>query len=392
MPQGFPYDRLVETIDRRHRAIVAGAVVLLVVSALSLFRVRLDMDLLSQLPSRSTIFREYREFLESFGGFDSLVFLVRGDRARIVELADALAARLAAIPEVGRVRYRVDLEDVRRRFLVPYRYELVDDAQFGELARRLEPGAIEERVRGLRRALTMPMSVGARRWILADPLGIDELVGRSIERGYADPMFRPSSEYFLSPTGEALVLIARPTRSAFDTIFAEALLAKVHAAERELLDGPFRGSAVEIGHTGSYVYALADKAVLQRDLQIYFVLAPLLVLAIFHLGLRTLRILPFALFPLIVTTAATFALSLVFFGSLNMVSVAFAGIFYGLGIDSSIYFYTLLRDKAAARGRTSVRALVTETLREIGAANVVASLTTASAFFVIGRASCRERV
>ena len=33
MPQGFPYDRLVETIDRRHRAIVAGAVVLLVVSA-----------------------------------------------------------------------------------------------------------------------------------------------------------------------------------------------------------------------------------------------------------------------------------------------------------------------------------------------------------------------
>ncbi|MET0152812.1 MAG: MMPL family transporter, partial [Candidatus Binatia bacterium] len=163
------------------------------------------------------------------------------------------------------------------------------------------------------------------------------------------------------------------------------LLADVRSAERDLLDGPFRD--VTVGHTGSYVYALADKRVLQSDLGLYFLFAPLAVLAIFHLGLRSLRILPFVTFPLLATTAITFALSLLAFGSFNMISVAFAGIFYGLGIDSAIYFYALLSEKAAAHAvldRVAVRSAVCETLQEIGVANLVASTTTAVAFFVIG--------
>src|SRR5439155_27033492 len=381
----FDSDRLVAAVDRRHRAIIVVAVLLLLLSGLSLLRLRLDMDVLSQLPSRWQVFTEYREFLQAFGVFESLVILVSGEPERIVPFADALAKKLGTIPDVGSVRYRVDLEEVHRRFLEPFRYQLLPEEAFDELARRLEPEAIDARVRGLRRALAMPMSLGARRWIVEDPLGVEELVGRAIERGYADPLMRPSSEYFMAADGGALLIIVRPVRSAFDTIFAERLLEQVRSAERELLEGSFRG--LTVGHTGSYVYALADKRVIQSDMRVYFLFAPIAVLAIFHLGVRTLRILPFVTFPLLVITAITFALSLLLFGSLNMISVAFAGIFYGLGIDSAIYFYGLLREKAARRApldAAAVRTVVAETLREIGAANVVASVTTAVAFFVIG--------
>jgi predicted exporter len=339
------------------------------------------MDILSQLPAGSPVFRDYRSFLQSFGAFDSLILLVSGPPERIIPFTDELAPRLARIPGVGLVRYRVDLEAMRDRFLEPFRYQLLSEEDFDELRRRLEPTAIVERVRGLRRALAMPMSLGARRWIVRDPLGVDELVGRSLQRGYADPLLRPSSEYFLSRSGDAALMVVRPTQSAFETVFAERLLDGVRAAERELLDGAFRD--VTVGHTGSYAYALADKRVLRSDMSVYFVFAPLAVLAIFHLGLRTLRILPFVVFPLLGTTTITFALSLFAFGGLNMISVAFAGIFYGLGIDSAIYFYALLREKAAAHtvlDRAAVRAAVCETLQEIGGANIVASLTTAVAF------------
>jgi predicted RND superfamily exporter protein len=381
----FDCDRLVAAVDRRHRAIILVAVLLLLLSGLSLLRLRLDMDVLSQLPSRSQIFTDYREFLQTFGVFDSLVILVRGERERIVPFADALAKKLGTIPDVGSVRYRIDLEGVHRQFLEPFRYQLLPEDAFDELARRLEPEAIDARVRGLRRALAMPMSLGARRWIVEDPLGVEELVGRAIERRYADPLMRPSSEYFMAADGGALLIIVRPVRSAFDAIFAERLLEQVRRAERELLEGSFRG--LTVGHTGSYVYAVADKRVIESDMRVYFLFAPLAVLAIFHLGVRTLRILPFVTFPLLVITAITFALSLLLFGSLNMISVAFAGVFYGLGIDSAIYFYGLLREKAAGRApldAAAVRTVVAETLREIGAANVVASVTTAVAFFVIG--------
>ncbi|MGH7898931.1 MAG: MMPL family transporter, partial [Candidatus Binatia bacterium] len=386
MPDRLFPERLVAFSARHHRRILQVTSALLLASGISLAALRLDMDVLSQLPSRSQVFRDYRTFLASFGAYDSLVVLVTGDGPSIVSFADALAEKLDEMPEVGTVHYRIDLDDVRRRFLEPHRYELVPEDSADEVAARLEPRAVEDRVAGLRRALSMPGSVGARSWIVEDPLGVSEIVARGIERRYADPLFRPSSEYFLAPSGDALLMVVRPIAGAFDTIFTERLLTKISAAEGELLNGRFRGAGIEVGHTGSYVYALADKNVLSSDFAIYFVVAPLSVLAIFHLGLRTLRILPFVIFPLLVATALTFALSLLVFRSLNMVSVAFAGIFYGLGIDSSIYFYGLLRDKAARRPLDSdgLRRAVTETLRELGGANVVASTTTAVAFLVIG--------
>ena len=389
MPEsGFPYRRLVAWVARRHRAILIGSLALFVLSALSLLRLRLDMDLLAQLPSHSKVFTDYREYLQDFGAFDSLILLVRGARIDIVPFADALATELGKVPEIASVRYRVDLDAVRSRFLEPHREQLLAEEDAAELARRLEPTAIAERVHGLKRALAAPMSFGARQWIAKDPLGIDEIVGRSFERRYADAMIRPSGEYFLSRGGDSLLMIVRPRESAFDTIFSERLLENVHAAERRLLDGEWRGRSVEVAHTGSYVYAVADKQIMRDDLRIYFVIAPLAVLAIFHLGLRSLRILPFVTLPLVLTTIAMFAVSLLWYGSLTMISVASAAIFYGLGIDSSIYFYHLLREKAAELDQpldaARVEQAVADTLVEIGAATVVASTTTAIAFLVIG--------
>ncbi len=380
-------DRLVAFVDRHHRAVLVGSGVLFLVSALSLSRLHLDMDVLGQLPSRSQAFQDYRAYLERFGALDSLVVLVAGPREPIVAFADALAEKVEELPEIASLRYRVDLEAARRAVLGRHRWELMTDADYAEVARRLGPAAIAERVRGLRTALAMPMGIGAKRFIVDDPLGLDEVAGLSLGRRYGDPLLRPTSEYFLAPSGDALLLIARPVESAFDTVFVERLLDRVRAAESELLGGRFAGSGIEVGHTGSYVYALADKQILQTDFRIYFLVAPLAVLAIFHLGLRTLRILPLAIYPLLLSTVVTFALSLVLFRSLDMISAAFAGIFYGLGIDSTIYFYALLREKTAGRDpldRVALRGAVAATLREIGAANVVASTTTAGAFFVIG--------
>ncbi len=380
-------DRVVAFVDRHHRAVLVGSAVLFVASALSLFRLRLDMDVLGQLPSRSQAFQDYRAFLQKFGALDSLVILVAGPREPIVAFAGALAEKLEGLPEIASLRYRVDLEETRRAVLGRHRWELMTDADYAEVERRLEPAAIAERVRGLRSALAMPMSIGAKRFIVVDPLGLDEVAGLSLGRRYGDPLLRPTSEYFLAPSADALLLIARPVESAFDTIFAERLLDRVRAAEAELLGGPFAGSGIEVGHTGSYVYALADKEILQTDFAIYFLVAPLAVLAIFHVGLRTLRVLPLVIYPLLLSTVVTFALSIVLFRSLDMISVAFAGIFSGLGIGSTIYFYALLREKTAGGDpldRGAIREGIASTLREIGVANVVASTTTAAAFFVIG--------
>ncbi|MGH7822951.1 MAG: MMPL family transporter, partial [Candidatus Binatia bacterium] len=304
-------------------------------------------------------------------------------REDVVAYAEALAPKLAALPGVASVRHRVDAEAIHGSLLRAHRWALLTLEDYDEVEARLAPGAIAGRVAGLRRALAAPMAIGAARWITADPLGFDEILGESIERRYGDPFLRPSGEHFLAPSGDAALVMVRPERSAFDTVSGSRLMSAIRAAERELLDGSFAGRGIDVGHTGAIVYALADRATLQRDLGIYFVVVPLAVLLVFHLGLRTLRILPFVTIPLFVTTAVTFALSLFLYGRLTMISVAFAAIFYGLGVDSAIYFYGTLRMRLA-QARHRLSDAVTATMREIGVANVVASSTTAAAFFVIG--------
>ena len=60
MERRFPYDRLVAAVHRRHRAILVLAAGLLVASGLSLLRLRLDMDVLSQLPYSASTVNFYR--------------------------------------------------------------------------------------------------------------------------------------------------------------------------------------------------------------------------------------------------------------------------------------------------------------------------------------------
>jgi predicted RND superfamily exporter protein len=377
----FPYARLVGAVERWHRAILLASVLLLLLSAWSLSHLRFDIDLLSQLPSGSPTFRAYRTYLEAFGGHDQLIALIQGDRTRIVDFADAFAGRLRSVPGVASVRHRVALADVKRRVLDPYRFQLLDEEDYQQLERRLDATAIDARVASMRTALSMPMALGAARFIASDPFGVTEILGRSIERRYASAMARPAGEVLLSPSGEALLMLVRPVGSPFDTVFTERLMADVRAAEAGLLSGAFAGSGIRVGYTGSYVYALADRATMRRDLSVYFLMAPFAVLAVFYVGFRSLRILLLVGYPLLLITIATFALSLVAFHQLNMVSVAFAGIFYGMGIDAAIYFYAALRQRAPSE---DLSRSIAETLRELGTAIVIASTTTAAAFFVIG--------
>ena len=375
-------DRLVAAVERGHRKILLATAVLVVLSALSLLRLEIDMDLLAQLPESSRTFRDYREVIEGFASRDTLVLRISGEPAVLPEFAAALASRLAELPGVSSVRHRIDVRRIRDEVLRPHRWELLTLEDYSEIERRLSPEAIRERVRGLRRALSMPLAAGAAAEIRTDPLGVDEILGRSLARRAGGALAASGSDgLFRSPSGRSLLVHVRPERSALDTRFGRELLSGVRRVERELLAGPFAGRGIEVGHTGPLVYALADREVLERDLRIDFLLVPVLVLAIFHVGLRTLRILPFVIAPLLVASLVTFALSLLLYGRLTMISIAFAGIFYGLGIDSAIYFYATLRARLAG---DDLRGAILGTLREIGPANLLASTTTAGAFFVIG--------
>jgi hypothetical protein len=217
--------------------------------------------------------------------------------------------------------------------------------------------------------------------VVDDPLGLRRLAAQHLADAYAGVAPALDARYFAARDGDALLVFVRPKGSPFDVAFSQRLMEQIRAAvaEAERAAAP---DIVRVRYTGSYLFALEDAATFKGDIARYTLLALLGVLGIFYLGYGNLRILPFVTYPLIVTTLLTFALSLLLYDQLNVLSISFAAILYGLSIDSGIYFYSrLLAERRRAGG--DVQAAVAATLAGLGRAHVAASATTAGAFAVI---------
>jgi uncharacterized protein len=385
----FPYAAWVAAIARHYRAIVVASLVVCVLSALSLMRLRLDIDVLHMLPQGTPAFDDFKTFVADFGELNQLVILVQGEPPlRMERFADAFGDRLRTLDTVKAVQARIDVGQVLDGLLGRYPYNYLSEKDYTELASRLTPEGIDAQVAADRILLSTPFDLSTTRTVLQDPLGIRRLAAAELMRsvGPTGPTLR--SGYLVSPDGHALLMLVRPTESAFDIAFSERLLRQVRTAEAQT-QRALSADGIRVDYTGSYVYALEDAGTLKQDVMRYTALALLGVLAVFYLGYRNLRILPFVTYPLVVTTLLTFALSLLLFDELNAVSISFAAILYGLSIDSAIYFYTRLLQER--RQQADLQAAVTATLAGLGRANLAASITTAAAFAVIGF-SCLEPV
>ena len=383
----FPYAAWVAAVERHHRLIVVASVVVGLVSALSLTRLRPDIDVLNMLPQGEPAFDDFKSFVGDFGELNQLVVMIEGRPAdRLQAFAAAFAHRLAALDTVAAVHSRVDVQQILDGVLGHYLYNYLTEKDYAELGKRLTPAGIDAQVAADRSILSAPFDLSAAKAVAEDPLGARRLAAGSLAESYSEMAPSLSGGYLAAPDGSALLVLVRPKESAFDSGFSERLMRQVRAAEagarRDSVAAQHAApSTLRVAYTGSYVYALEDAATLHGDVSRYSVLALIGVLAVFYVGYRNLRILPFVTYPLIVTTLATFALSLLLFKELNAVSISFAAILYGLSIDSGIYFYTRLLQERQHQG---LRAAVTATLAGLGLANLVATTTTAVAFVVIG--------
>ena len=369
-------------VERRHRAILLTSLIVALLSAGSLAALRFDFDVLSMLPTGAPAFDNFKAFVADFGELDELIVLVDGaEPGTLHGFADAFAARLRALDTVVSVQAKVEVEQLEAGILGPFVYNYVPAADYVHLRERLTPEGVDAQVAADRAVLRAPFDLSAARWLRRDPLGVTPLAARALAAGFDDATLNVTGGYLSTKDGTALLILVRPTHNAFDIAFTTHFMQQVRAAEAEARSATPGAGAIGVGFTGSYAFALEDAATLKWDVGRYTLLALVGVLAIFYLGYRNLRILPFVTYPLVLSTLITFAASLVCYAQLNAVSISFAAILYGLSIDSGIQYYTRLLQELEG---TDLRTAVARTVAGLGWANVIASATTAAAFFVIG--------
>ncbi len=335
-------DWLYRITTRRPLLVFFVALFLLLPASLSILSTRFESDIFKLFPSEKGPLKLFLDTLEWTGGSRQAVFLLEGDREKLIPEADAFAARLKALkvdgePAFSRITYKVyDAAEAEAfaRFIgyaVIHPELFLDQSQAGSYAKRLTPGAIEQSLLRTRTELASQMGMGMRDLAAADPLSLRDLILPRLKAASQALNLDPDSPYFLSRDGRVMIMIAEPAKPVNDMEFARKLVAGINEARRD--------AKVTISCTGAHLSAVIDESVMKRNIIVCIISSLFVVLGLFYLTYR--RFLPTMLIPLILLYGVTMALGTagLFLPSIHIISFAFTALIIGLGTDYSIHLY-----------------------------------------------------
>lgn len=371
---------LASAVVRRPRTVLVLTILLTLAALVPALRFRVETDLSALLPEGAPAAEDYRLFLRTFGGFEKVFVIVRSpkkgleDSAPLTTAAEQLGEILSRSPEIAEARSGLTAEDERffLTYVAPRMPLLVHGEGWREdLAHRLEPAAIHDRVAGMRQTLRSPAGSVAAAFFTADPLGLSE--GLLDAASSALPM-DPLTGSFVSPKGDAALLILTPARAEIDPAGGKALLAELDRAYAEVR----RSSAIPLDFkaVGGPIYAAQDETLLRGDLSRTATASALGVAVLLLLGFGGAFIPLTILESVLAGVVWMVAITALWQGRITVIGVGFAAALLGMGVEYGIHGGARFRQLRLA-GQDAATALA-GTFRDPGPGIVSSALTTAA--------------
>ncbi len=377
---------LVGVAVRWPKTVLAAAAIVMVVAIAVASRVSIETDILALVPEENPVVQAFTENIERFGSLDLLVLVVHVDPQRrdaSLAYADQLAQELDRSERIEWVEHRmsspieaaVPLLDRATLFLTPEEVESLLD--------RLGSEGLNRQAHRLRQNLIAPQGLVVEELLRSDPLLLlPELLERFGASRFGSQL-NTSSGYFMDRKGELLLILARPVRPVTDIVFGRALLQEMPkiqetAAEEWRREG-WTGAlpTVEVG--GSYMIAREDTRLIVSDVVVGLVGSMLGVMTLFLVAFRRPAALLYAVVPLLMGLALTFAFAAVVLGRLNSVTSGFAALLIGLGIDFIIVLYGRYVEERR-QGVEHSRAIAS-VAQHTGSSVLLGAVTTAATFY-----------
>ncbi len=379
---------------RRYGVVFAATAVLLAGSLALASRLRFDTDLAALLPHDDPVVDTFLDTFEDFQAADYLLVAVRVPEDAVLDpyeaFADALAERLARMPELESVEHRLADPEALLRQLYPKAVLFLDPEGLAAFERRLSDQGIEERVREVRRLIATPQGQAAKPLLGLDPFGLGDLFLEQVRTSRGALAIEWTSGYYLSRDRRMLLLLAKPVRPPSDVDFAarmaagaEAAIAEVQAEWPALAGGGDPLVTVppppEVALGGSHMTSVDDARFIRRDAILSGVSSLVAVLLLFLFAFRRLGPLLFATVPLVTGLVLSFALAQLTLGRLSSATSGTAALLIGLGIDFVVVSYGRYVDER--RRGASLDAALDAMSGSTGRGVAIGALTTAATFY-----------
>jgi predicted RND superfamily exporter protein len=344
--------------------------------AIGLARLRFDVEVLDLLPKDSPVVNGLKIYQEKFSYSRELYVTVSSSNAETTEsAARALAEKFRSASNlVSQATWQPPwLESpLQAAELVAAMWLNQRPEIFGELTNRLGEKNLANTLEETRERLATSISPSDLATGGYDPFGLLKLPD-SVSSGASS--FGTGNEMFASSDGKFHLVFVEAKPELKNYRDCAAWLAQIKSLVEKLRETEKIPSSIQIGFTGSPAFISEIAGGMQHDMTASVGLTALIIAILFWIAHR--RILPmiWLLVLLALILLSTLALGGLIFGTINVVSLGFAGILLGLAVDYGVVHYQEAMAKPSAT--------VPEIRRAIRPSIIWAAVTTISAFLVL---------
>lgn len=350
-----------------------------------------EMDVADLLPKDLEVVRITQSALQDFGSFDSMLVVLETDGKANQEMmkraADELAYGLDYRQYIRRVTHKINPESLNLDTLggKARAVALLTAEDWDSLEARLTPEAIDGSIKRLVSLLNVsPYS--RYKEVSRDPLNFSKVIAERTEIKSGPLKVNLKENYFISEDKEMLLMLVWPVEPATNLTFAqefqkflEATKSGIYTRNPEFLGPDPENPVVRISFYGSHYEAITDSQLVRDDFVRTSIFSVLAVLCLFFLAFRRPEALLFIVVPLVLGVTWTLGFSALMVGRLTQITISFAAILVGLGVDFSIHLYNRYLEEIG-KGQSN-RDAISKTIAETGPGIIAGAITTAISFF-----------
>lgn len=258
------------------------------------------------------------------------------DEGEVLQAASELRLRIAEHPEVSWVQEgKVDNGEAFYELYYPRRFYFASDRPDQELPLRLSDGGLDASAKELLRQLSLPQATLVKRIAGGDPLLFFSAIVRRLSAGAADDL-RPVQDHLLTADGEVVLFLATE-HSPFDGAAMAPLAVAIGEAKAAV--NAAHGGGLVIEESAVARHALAAETSIREDVTRISTISTFGLLVIFLLMFRRVSLVLLVMMPLGVGVLAALAATLLLFGSVHGLTLAFGATLIGVAIDYPVHFF-----------------------------------------------------
>lgn len=331
--------------SKRRPVLFICASIIILISLLSLGKIRLSEDIKSLLPDSRTDFLLEFNLLQQTPFMHKVIINLKSASSdnidNLIETADKLSEAIASSPYITNVTTGpVSNRDVDLyRFILKILPNIATEDDLKKISEILTEDYIGEQLMDGYSGLFMPEGSLITEYFRLDPLNLKSVILKKLVSLNIIPEASLKDNHFVDQSGRNVLVIADTSVDVTDAANAEKMLSDLDTIRKKTVpDG------VDMLIMSPQSYTVANAKTIKKDLFVVLSISSLSMVILFFLFLKNWR----AGFVLLISFAS-FAIALVgvsfIYQTVSAITIGFGSVLLGLSDDLSLHVYFALRKK-----------------------------------------------